>query len=101
MDLDKISTEMEDALERARLLAERREQGTITPLHMLYVLIDADGALAGILDRAGVARKALLDSLAARINQGGGVRKLDPGKPATASRTLPGRTEVFRTTVGA
>ena len=53
IDLDKLSGELEDALERARLLAEQRQQAQITPVHMLYVLLDGESALAAGLEKVG------------------------------------------------
>ena len=50
LDLDKISNELESALERARLLAESRQQSLITPCHMLYVLVEDGGPLAAVVE---------------------------------------------------
>ncbi|MGH9434406.1 MAG: ATP-dependent Clp protease ATP-binding subunit [Terriglobia bacterium] len=88
INLDKLSNEMEDALERARLLAEQRQQGLITPFHMLYVLMDADSGLAAMLERAGVATSGLLEAFATRLNRLEGEQKLEPGKRPVASRSL-------------
>jgi ATP-dependent Clp protease ATP-binding subunit ClpB len=88
INLDKLSTELEDALERARLLAEQRQQALITPVHMLYVLVDQDGALAAILEHAGAATEAFLATLATQLNGSGGAEKLEPGKRPVASRSL-------------
>ncbi|HYB62058.1 MAG TPA: AAA family ATPase [Methylomirabilota bacterium] len=88
IDLDKLSSGMEDALERARLLAEQRHQAQITPLHMLYVLLDADSALSSTLERAGMATSALLDSFAAKLNKLERDQKLEPGKRPVASSSL-------------
>jgi ATP-dependent Clp protease ATP-binding subunit ClpB len=88
INLDKLSTELEDALERARLLAEQRQQALITPVHMLYVLVEQDGALAAILEHAGAATEALLATLATQLNGSGGAEKLEPGKRPVASRSL-------------
>ncbi|MEW6365999.1 MAG: AAA family ATPase [Acidobacteriota bacterium] len=87
IDLDKISNEMEDALERARLLAERRKQAQITPLHMLYVLLEPDGPLAGLMEKAGTACSTLLENFATKLNKEGGL-KLEEGRRPTASRSL-------------
>src|ERR1017187_10434172 len=87
-DLDKLSSEMEDALERARLLAEQRHQATITPFHMIYVLLDNGTPLAAILEKAGTACAPLLDMLAERLNKAENTRALEPGKRPTASRSL-------------
>jgi ATP-dependent Clp protease ATP-binding subunit ClpB len=88
LDLDKISNELEEALERARLLAEQRHQSLITPFHMLYVLLDADSSVGATLERAGVATTALLETFALRLNKLEGVQKLEPGKRPVASRSL-------------
>ena len=45
IDLDKISSELEDALEQARVLAEQRNHSRITPSHMFYVLLDKESSL--------------------------------------------------------
>jgi len=60
IDLDKISNELEEALERSRMLAEQRKQAQITPLHMLFVLLYAESPLAALLDKSGIAVDALL-----------------------------------------
>jgi ATP-dependent Clp protease ATP-binding subunit ClpB len=88
INLDKLSTELEDALERARLLAEQRQQPLITPVHLLYVLVDQDGALAAVLERAGATTEAFLATLATQLNGSGGAEKLEPGKRPVASRSL-------------
>ena len=87
MNLDKLSSELEDALERARLLAEQRKQAQIGPVHMLYVLLDQGSPLMATLDRAGVAVAPLLDAFSARLNKEA-PRELEPGKRPTASRQL-------------
>lgn len=87
LDLDKLSGELEDGLERARLLAEGRRQLLITPIHMLYALLDDDGPLAGVIDRAGASRKGLLDLLSGRLNEQG-TQKPEPGRRPTAARSL-------------
>jgi ATP-dependent Clp protease ATP-binding subunit ClpB len=88
IDLDKLSSELEDALERARLLAEKRGQALITPFHMLYVLVESDGTLSATLEKAGVACHSLLDVLANRLNKVEGPHKLEAGRRPTASRAL-------------
>jgi ATP-dependent Clp protease ATP-binding subunit ClpB len=88
IDLDKISNELEDALEQARLLAEQRQQALITPTHMLFVLLDKESAMAAMLEKAGVACGPLLDAFATRLNKGEGTQRLEPGKRAKSSRSL-------------
>src|SRR6185295_1302281 len=87
MDLDKLSNELEDALERARLLAEQRRHSQITPVHMLYVLLEDNSALAALIEKAGVSCGLLLGALATTLNKEN-VGKLDPGKRPAASRSL-------------
>ena len=87
LDLDKLSTDLEDALERARLLAERRRQSQITPVHMLYVLLDNGSSLAATLEKAGVACGGLLDAFATRLNREPNPPLQDARRP-TASRAL-------------
>ena len=86
IDLDKLSSELEDALERARLLAEQRTQSQITPVHMLYVLLE-DSALAAMLEKAGVSCGPLLDAFSTKLNHEKNP-KLEPGKRPVASRAL-------------
>ena len=88
INLDKISNELEDALERARLLAEQRQQAQITPFHLLYVLLENESPLAAMLEKAGVACAPLLDSLASNLGKGVDPGKLTPGRRPTASRAL-------------
>jgi ATP-dependent Clp protease ATP-binding subunit ClpB len=88
IDLDKISNELEDALEKARVLAEQRRHSSIAPAHMLYVLLDHEAPLAAMLAKSGVAVDSLLDALSTELNRGDGVTKLEAGKRATASRGL-------------
>lgn len=88
IDLDKISSELEDALEQARVLAEQRNHSQITPSHMLYVLLDKESSLAAMLEKSGVACGPLLDVLSTRLNKGERISKLEAGKRATASRSL-------------
>ncbi len=87
IDLDKISNELEEALERARLLAEQRQQAQITPLHMLYVLLDGESALAALLEKSGVAASGLLETFATKLNTERN-SKLEPGRRPTASSAL-------------
>ncbi|HEY6370010.1 MAG TPA: AAA family ATPase [Candidatus Sulfotelmatobacter sp.] len=88
IDLDKISNELEEALEQARVLAERRQHAQITPGHMLYVMIDKESPLAAMLEKSGVACAPLLDALSTRLNKGEGTHKLEAGKRPSASRSL-------------
>jgi ATP-dependent Clp protease ATP-binding subunit ClpB len=88
IDLDKISAELEEALERARLLAERRQHSLITPAHMLYVLLDKESPLAAMLEKSGAAATPLLDALSTRLNKADGAAKLESGKRPSASRGL-------------
>jgi ATP-dependent Clp protease ATP-binding subunit ClpB len=88
IDLDKISNELEEALERARVLAERRQHAQITPAHMLYVMLDQESPLAAMLEKSGVACAPLLDTLSTRLNKGEGTHKLEAGKRPSASRSL-------------
>jgi ATP-dependent Clp protease ATP-binding subunit ClpB len=87
IDLDKISNELEESLERARVLAEQRQQAQITPLHMLYVLLDGESALAAMLEKSGVAAAGLLDTFATKLNTEKNT-KLEPGRRPTASAPL-------------
>jgi ATP-dependent Clp protease ATP-binding subunit ClpB len=88
INLDRLSTELEEALERARVLAEQRQQAYITPLHLLYVLLDQDTALAAMLEHSRIATGALLETFATRLNTSEGNQKLRGGKRPVASRAL-------------
>lgn len=88
IDLNRLSEELEDALEQARMLAEQRQQAFIGPAHMLYVLLDKQSALAAVMERAGVACSALLDSFATRFNGNQAHQRLEPGKRPVASKAL-------------
>jgi ATP-dependent Clp protease ATP-binding subunit ClpB len=88
INLDKISNELEDALERARMLAEQRQQAQISPFHVLYVLLEDESPLAAMLEKAGVATSALLESVATNLGKGDGAARLQPGRRPTASRSL-------------
>ena len=87
IDLDKISNELEEALERSRILAEQRQQAQISPLHMLFVLLDNESPLAAMLEKSGVAASALLDTFATRLNKEKN-SPLEPGRRPTASSSL-------------
>jgi len=87
IDLDKLSSELEDALERARLLAEHRRQAQIAPLHMLYVLLEGESPVAILLERSGIVCAPLLDALATRLNDQPS-KTLEPGKRPVASAGL-------------
>ncbi len=88
INLDKISNELEDALERARMLAEQRQQAQISPFHVLFVLLENESPLAAMLEKAGVACGPLLDSLADSLGKADGAAKLQPGRRPTASSPL-------------
>src|SRR5262245_42230745 len=70
------------------MLAEQRQQAFISPAHILYVLLDEDTSLAAMLERAGVARAAVLDGLATQFNGHTSERQLEPGKRPVASQAL-------------
>ena len=88
IDLNKLSDELEDALEQARMLAEQRQQAFISPAHILYVLLDKDSVLAATMERAGVACGPLLDGFAEQFNGHATQRQLEPGKRPVASKEL-------------
>lgn len=85
--LDKLSPELEDALERARHFAEERKHGSIAPEHLLFVLLDEETSMAAMLERAGVSTTPVLAALTARVNK---LPKntLEPGRRPVASRGL-------------
>lgn len=87
LDLSRLSEELENALENARSLAERRRQAHIQPVHLLYVLLDKESSLFAMLERNRAGAATLLEALGARLNtQESG--SLDPGRRPVASRAL-------------
>lgn len=88
IDLDKISTELEEALERARVLAEQRQHALISPTHMLYVMLDQESPLAALLEKSGVACGPLLTTLSTQLNESERGQRLEAGKRPSASRAL-------------
>jgi ATP-dependent Clp protease ATP-binding subunit ClpA len=66
--LDKLSPAFEEALDRARLLAEQRKQATIAPDHLLYVLFDEKTPLGARLAKSGISTEQILSFLTANIN---------------------------------
>ena len=88
IDLDKISGELEEKLEQARLLAEQRQHALIMPAHMMFVILDKESSMAAMLEKSGVVCGPLLDSLSIRLNKAEGIPKLEAGKRPTASRAL-------------
>ena len=87
LDLSLLSDEMERALETARLLAERRKQALIQPVHLLYTLFDQESSLYALLDRNGIGCDALLDAMAMKLNAGDS-GELQPGRRPVASQAL-------------
>jgi ATP-dependent Clp protease ATP-binding subunit ClpB len=53
MDLDKLSPEVESALELARDLAEQRQEESIAPAHLINALVRGERLLAPILRQSG------------------------------------------------
>jgi ATP-dependent Clp protease ATP-binding subunit ClpB len=85
MELDKLSLEFERALEDARHFAERRGEAFITPIHLLHVMLDTNGALAAMAEKLNLSRARVLDLLSA--NEDRAVR-LEPGKRPVAGKAL-------------
>ena len=85
--LEKLSTELECALDHARLFAEERKHATIAPEHLLYVLLDDESPATALLERAGIVVAPALAALAARLNK---VPRgtSDPGRRPVASQSL-------------
>jgi ATP-dependent Clp protease ATP-binding subunit ClpB len=88
MELDRLSLELERALEDARHLAERRGNALITSNHLLYVLLDKGGALRPMAEKQGIRSDHMLDELTRRVAEDPSNRKLDPGKRPIAGQTL-------------
>ncbi|MBO0859036.1 MAG: ATP-dependent Clp protease ATP-binding subunit, partial [Chloracidobacterium sp.] len=87
MELDKLSLELEHALEAARHFAERRGEAFITPVHLLHVMIESGGSLAAMAEKQNLDRAQLLDLLTARASEGRAAR-LEPGKRPIAGKAL-------------
>lgn len=85
--LDKLSTDFEDALERARLFAEERKHASIAPEHLLYILLEEETALTAHLGRAGISTTPVLASLTARLNHVP-QNPVESGRRPVASRDL-------------
>ncbi len=85
MELDKLSLEFERALEDARHFAERRGEAFMTPVHLLHVMLDTNGALAAMAEKLNLSRARVLDLLSA--NEDRAVR-LEPGKRPVAGKAL-------------
>lgn len=87
MLLDKISLELARALEDARHYAERREDAFITPAHLLYVMMEDNGALASLTEKQGIDRSSVMDVLTS-LSVKDRNEKLRPGKKPVAGETL-------------
>jgi ATP-dependent Clp protease ATP-binding subunit ClpB len=85
MELDKLSLEFERALEDARHFAERRGEAFITPIHLLHVMLDTNGALAAMAEKLNLSRARVLDLLSANADR---AVKLEPGKRPVAGKAL-------------
>src|SRR5262245_7976883 len=88
MELDRLSMELERALEDARHLAERRGAALITIHHLLYVLLDKGGTLRPVAEKQGVRCEHLLDYLTTRSAEDPSNRKLEAGKRPIAGQSL-------------
>src|SRR5262245_45089413 len=89
MELNRLSLECEQALERARDCAERQGDAWITPLHVLSTMLDERGVLRPLLDRHRVQCTQLLETLAVRASEERPGHRLDPGKRPIAGPSLP------------
>ena len=87
IDLNKLSNDLENALERARFRAESQGRAVISPLDSIHVLLDDEGVLSPLLDRAGLTRKTVLGALEERFSKET-ERRLEPGKRPVASTSL-------------
>src|SRR2546426_6978380 len=87
MDLDRLSMELERAIEEARHFAERRGEGLITVNHLLYAMLDKGGVLRSFAEKQGLPDH-LLDFLTTRASEDGSGRKLEAGKRPVAGKSL-------------
>src|SRR5437016_622619 len=88
MDLDKLSNQLETALEQAREFAESRRHASITPEHLLTVLCEPGSDLVPLLEQAGLDSGRLLQIFADALARAQNVPKLEPGQRAKASPSL-------------
>src|SRR5436190_17708420 len=88
MDLDRLSLELERAIEDARHFAERRGEGLITVNHLLYAMLDKGGVLRSFAEKQGLRADHLLDFLTTRAAEDGSGRKLEAGKRPVAGKSL-------------
>src|SRR5215510_9760178 len=85
MELNKLSLEFDRALEDARHFAERRGEAFISPLHLLHVMLENNGALAAIAEKQSLNRTRVLDVLAKNEEH---ATRLEPGKRPIAGKAL-------------
>jgi ATP-dependent Clp protease ATP-binding subunit ClpB len=85
MELDKLSLEFDRALEDARHFAERRGEAFITPIHLLHVMLENNGALAAMAEKQNLNRVRVLDLLASNEER---ATRLEPGKRPIAGKAL-------------
>src|ERR1700747_1458902 len=85
--LDKLSGEFESALDRARLFTEERGHASITPEHLLFILLNEETSMTACLIRAGISIAPVLADLTERLNR---LPKstLEQGRRPVASRGL-------------
>src|SRR5262249_24449960 len=88
MQLDKLSPELERALQEARDFAEKRGEGYITPRHLLYVMLDHQGVLRAFAEREATRPQLLLDHVLAKSAHDNNRKNLEPGERAIAGTTL-------------
>ena len=88
LDLDKLSAELEDALERARELAEERREAVIAPAHLLAVSCEAGRPLTNIFDRAGLDVGRVREACSTALKGLRNLPELEAGRRAVASRSL-------------
>jgi ATP-dependent Clp protease ATP-binding subunit ClpB len=69
ISLDNLSADFESSLDRARLFAETRGHSSVTPEHLLFILLDEETALTASLARAGMSVAPVLAALTARLNR--------------------------------
>ena len=70
MNADKFTQKTIETIQTAQSMAQENGNQYLTPEHLLYALVDADGGLIGtLLGRMGVDCNAVLSELDTAINQ--------------------------------
>ncbi|MFR5422517.1 MAG: Clp protease N-terminal domain-containing protein [Oscillospiraceae bacterium] len=94
MNADKFTQKTIETIQTAQSMEQENGNQSLTPEHLLYALVDADGGLIGtLLGRMGVDCNAVLSELDTAINQlpkvSGGSGRCTPRRKRARSSTSP------------